>query len=84
MEELRGLVRETVGDGVIVERMWHSLKYDRNMIMAMDEDTDVRMMFKGNAEHGYVYVSGKDSLVCGVNNAVSARAGETGSADEGI
>ena len=51
--------------------------------MAVDRDTDVRMMFKKNDEHGYVYVSGKDSLVHGVSNVVSARAGKTGAADEG-
>jgi len=43
--------------------------------MAVDGDTDVRMIFMENDEHGYVYVSGKDSLVHGVSDAVDARAG---------
>ena len=51
--------------------------------MAVDGDTDVRMMFKRNDEHGYVYVSGKDSLVPGVSNAVGAKAGKTGATNEG-
>ena len=45
VEELRGLVQETVEDGVVVEMLRYSLKYDRNMIMAVDGDTDMRMMF---------------------------------------
>jgi len=56
VEELREMVQETVGGGVEVDRIWYSLKYDRNMIMAVEGDTDVRMMLKGNDEHGYVCV----------------------------
>jgi len=43
------------------------------MIMTVDGDTDVRMMFKRNDEHGYVYVSGKDSMVHGISNVVVDR-----------
>ena len=50
VEELREMVRKTVGAGVEVDRIWYSLKYDRNMLMAMEGDTDVRMMFKENDE----------------------------------
>ena len=38
----------------------------------------MRMMFKGNDEHGYLYVGGKDSMVKRVRNGVGATAGETG------
>jgi len=55
-EGLREMVWETVGAGVKVYRIWYSLKYDRNIIMAVEGDTVVRMMFKGNDEHDYVYV----------------------------
>jgi len=51
-------------------------------MMTVDEDTNVRMMFKINDEHGYVYVSGKDSLVHCVSNAVGARAGKIRADDE--
>ena len=44
---------------------------------------NVRMMFKRNDEHGHVHVSGQDSLVHGVSNAVRAKAGKIGAADEG-
>jgi len=53
--------------------MTHSLKYDRNMIMAVEGDTDVRMMFKGNDEHSYVYVCNKESVVSRVSKNVSVR-----------
>ena len=51
VEELRGMVPTTVEDGVQVKKLWYSLKYDRNIIMAVEGYTDVRMMFKGNDEH---------------------------------
>ena len=37
------------------------------MIMVVEGDKDVRMMFKGNDEHGYLYAGGKDSLRCCVS-----------------
>jgi len=40
-EELRDLM----GDSVLVKRSWYSLKYNRNMIMAVDGDTDMTIMF---------------------------------------
>jgi len=39
--------------------MWYSLKYDRNMIMTMEGDMDVRIMFKRNDELGYLYLGGR-------------------------
>ena len=83
LQELREMVQEIVGAGVQVDRLWYSLKYDRNMIMAVEGDTDVRMIFKGNDEHGYVYVRNKNSLVWRVSKAVSATTGETGATDDG-
>ena len=84
VEEVKEMVCKTVGLGVTVDRMWYSLKYDRNMKMAMVEDTDVRMMFRGNDEHGYVYVSGKDNIGTHVSNDVGGRMGRTGETEDGI
>jgi len=55
------------------------------MIMVVDRDINVRMMFKGNDEHKYVYVSGKDNAVRGVTNAVVivVRVGRSGKRDDG-
>jgi len=79
VEELRGMVKETVGGGVEVDRIWYSLKYDRNMIMGVEGDVDVRMMLKGNDEHGYVYVGNKESVVpCVRKNVRERRVGEGG------
>jgi len=83
VEELRGMIQETVGGGVEVERIWYSLKYDRNMIMAVEGDMDVRMMLKGNEEHGYVYVCNKETVVPRVRkNVRESRVGE-GPGEEG-
>jgi len=43
------------------------------MIMAVEGDTDVRMMLKGNDEHGYVYVCNKESVVPRVRKNVRER-----------
>jgi len=40
------------------------------MKMVMVEDTDVRMMFRGDDEHGYVYISCKDNITTHVSNVV--------------
>ena len=63
VEELRGMVREIVGDGVQLKRLWYGPMYDRNMIITVKGDMDVRMMFKRNDEHGYLYEDGKSNLV---------------------
>ena len=46
--------------------------------MAVDKDTDVRIMFKGNDEHGYVYVSRKDSLVRSISSVLASERGRLG------
>ena len=63
VEELRKMVRKTVGVGVEVDRMWYSLKYERNMIMAMKGNTDARMMFKGSDKHSCGLHHGKKYVV---------------------
>jgi len=83
VKELREMVRETVGGGVEVDGIWYSLKYDRIMIMAVEEDTDVRMMFKGNDEHGYVYVCNKESVVPRVRKNVRERRAGEGAGEDG-
>ncbi|KAJ8429402.1 hypothetical protein Cgig2_025589 [Carnegiea gigantea] len=37
-----------------------SLKYDREMVMELEVDGDVRMFLKGSDEHGYLYVGESD------------------------
>ena len=59
------------------------MKYDRNMIMAVEGDTDVRMMLKGNDEHGYVYVCNKESVVPRVRKNVRERRVGEGAAEDG-
>jgi len=46
--------------------------------MAVEGDTDVRMMFKRNDEHGYVYVCNKESVVPRVSKNISATTGGRG------
>ena len=53
------------------------------MIMAIEGDTDVMMMFKGNDEHGYVYVCNKESLVPQVSKNASTTTTEAGAGGDG-
>ena len=51
--------------------------------MAVEGDTDVRMMFKGNNEHGYVYVSNKESVVLRVRKNVRETTAGAGAGEHG-
>ncbi|KAJ8430803.1 hypothetical protein Cgig2_005210 [Carnegiea gigantea] len=57
-EELLKKVREMTGSDMSEEKLWYSLKYDREMLVAVEGDNDVQVIFKGNDEHGYMYVAG--------------------------
>jgi len=56
LEELGRLLQEAVGHDVLLERLWYSLKYNKNLLMVVEGDMDVKMMLKRNDEHGYLYV----------------------------
>jgi len=55
-------MQKNIGDSVQAKRLWYSLNYNINIIMAVEGDMDVRMMFKGYDERRYLYVGGKDNL----------------------
>ncbi|KAJ8437780.1 hypothetical protein Cgig2_024084 [Carnegiea gigantea] len=54
------IVSEVTGNDLTVHKLWYSLKYDRQMVMAVEGDADVRMFLKGNDEHRYFYVGESD------------------------
>ncbi|KAJ8428462.1 hypothetical protein Cgig2_012529 [Carnegiea gigantea] len=57
-EELQKMMREMTGSDMLDEKLWYSLKYDMEMLVAVEGDNDVQVIFKGNDEHGYMYVAG--------------------------
>ncbi|KAJ8434108.1 hypothetical protein Cgig2_005787 [Carnegiea gigantea] len=57
IEELIRMVREMIGSDMSEEKLWYSLKYDREMLVAVEGDSDVKAIFKGNDEHGYMYIA---------------------------
>ncbi|KAJ8444476.1 hypothetical protein Cgig2_024040 [Carnegiea gigantea] len=57
-EELLKMVREMRESDMSEEKLWYSLKYDREMLVTAEGDNDVQVIFKGNDEHGYMYVTG--------------------------
>ncbi|KAJ8422831.1 hypothetical protein Cgig2_022182 [Carnegiea gigantea] len=60
-EERLKMVRKMTGSDMSEEKLWYSLKYDRKILMAVEVDSDVEVIFKGNDEHGYIYVAGDTS-----------------------
>ena len=49
-EELLKMVRKMTGSDMSEEKLWYSLKYDREMLVAVEVDNDVEVIFKGNDE----------------------------------
>ncbi|KAJ8435246.1 hypothetical protein Cgig2_005298 [Carnegiea gigantea] len=58
VEELMKMVREITGTDMSKKKLWYSLKYDREMLVVVEGDSDVKVIFKGNDKHGYLYVAG--------------------------
>ena len=57
VEELMKMLREMIGSDMLEEKLWYSLKYDREMLMAIEGDSNMKVIFKGNDEHGHMYVT---------------------------
>ncbi|KAJ8430474.1 hypothetical protein Cgig2_003056 [Carnegiea gigantea] len=57
VEEVR-MVTEIPENDLSEQKLWYSLKYDGGMLMVVEGDVDVRMFFKGNDKHGYLYMGG--------------------------
>ncbi|KAJ8437374.1 LOW QUALITY PROTEIN: hypothetical protein Cgig2_020393 [Carnegiea gigantea] len=53
-EELLKMVREMIGSDMSEEKLWYSLKYDREMLVAVEGDNHVQVIFKGNNEHACI------------------------------
>ncbi|KAJ8428406.1 LOW QUALITY PROTEIN: hypothetical protein Cgig2_024552 [Carnegiea gigantea] len=56
-EELFKMVRKMIGTDKSEEKLWYNLKYDREMLVPVEVDSNVEVIFKGNEEHGYLYVA---------------------------
>ncbi|KAJ8422109.1 hypothetical protein Cgig2_011152 [Carnegiea gigantea] len=55
VEELMKMVREMTGTDI--------LKYDREILVAVEGDSEVKVIFKSNDKHGYLYVAGNGGPV---------------------
>ena len=58
-------------------------KYNREMLLPVEGDTDVKMMCKGNDEHGYLYVGGDEGPLRRVQAGVATCEGRVGGGKEG-
>ena len=48
MEEVHRMVKETVGGDKSEQKVWYRLKYNQQMLMPIEGDMDVSMIFKEN------------------------------------
>ncbi|KAJ8427900.1 hypothetical protein Cgig2_012236 [Carnegiea gigantea] len=56
VEEVIRMVKEITRSNLPEQKIWYSLKFDRQMLMALEGNMDISMILKGNDEHGYLYV----------------------------
>ena len=69
------MATEIIGSDLSEQKIWYSLKYNSQMLVAVEGDMDVRIVFKVNYEHMYWYA--------GCNNGPRKRAQKTGAECEG-
>ncbi|KAJ8445834.1 hypothetical protein Cgig2_027915 [Carnegiea gigantea] len=60
VKEVRIMVKETIGGNLSEHKVWYNLKYDRQMLMSVEANMDVRIIFNGNDEYGYLYMGDND------------------------
>ena len=77
IEEVRRVVTELSGIELSERKVWYNLKYDRELVMALEGEADVRMFFKGNEEHGYLFVGDSNGRRRRQEQPCAARGGET-------
>ncbi|KAJ8427958.1 hypothetical protein Cgig2_023253 [Carnegiea gigantea] len=56
-EELLKMMRKMTGSNISEEKLWYNLKYDREMLVVVEVDSDAGVIFKGNDKHGYIYLA---------------------------
>jgi len=62
VKDLRRMVKVTMRSNLVEHKVRYNLKRDKQMLMPIDEDMDVRMILKRNSEHGYLYMGGNDDM----------------------
>ncbi|KAJ8440774.1 hypothetical protein Cgig2_007180 [Carnegiea gigantea] len=55
------MVKEIIGYERSEQKLWYSLKYNKEILIAVEGDMDVRMIFKENDEHDSLYVGSNDA-----------------------
>ncbi|KAJ8438029.1 hypothetical protein Cgig2_030010 [Carnegiea gigantea] len=74
MEEVLRLVTGIRGSDLHEGKLW--LKYDRQMLMAIEGDVDVRMILKENDDHGHFYAEEVHVDVTPLSTSVVSAASE--------
>ena len=74
VEKVQRMATEIIGSNLSEQKIWYNLKYDSQMLVTVEGDMDVRIVFKVNYEHVYWYAV--------YNNGPRKRAQKTGAACE--
>jgi len=54
------LVENAVGVAWKEVNVWYTMKFDRRLLLPLENDGDIRSMMRGNDGHAYVYVTAKE------------------------
>jgi len=57
-EKVQRMVMEIIGSDFSKQKVLYNLKSGQTMLMPVEGDADVRMIFKGNDEHDSLYMGG--------------------------
>ncbi|KAJ8421557.1 hypothetical protein Cgig2_008922 [Carnegiea gigantea] len=78
------MVTKTIGGDLSEYKVWYILKYDRQVLMPFEGNIYVRMIFKGNDKHDYLYVRDNDGPRRHLRKGAAARKGRMHSCDDGV
>ena len=83
-KEVRTLENEVVASDLWEHKVRYSLKYDRQILMTVKGDMNVRMIFKENDEHEYLCVGGNNDPMRRLRKGIEAHEGRAHTSDNGV
>jgi len=54
------LVEHAMGVVLKEVNVWYTMKFDKRLLLPLENDGDIRSMMRGNDGHAYLYVTGKE------------------------
>jgi len=82
--EMWTLMKEALGGNLSEYKVWHGLKYDKQMLIAVERGMHLMMIFKRNDEHENLCVVGNDGPKRWVQKGAEACEGRAHTFDDGM